>query len=184
MPKLNKKISRFGPWGLYYDGVGKINKKEFDEAISIFNKLISKLDPGGIVLRYKIYPPNCPGQCCSLINKLSEFQKFWLIKAYGNRGVCFGYKKQYQEAINDFDDVLKIDNRNIKSLHNKAHIRLINKDFDTAIEDLSKIISIDPEHSKSYLKRGMAYREIGENEKGYKDLNYHRYLIKEKNVKY
>jgi len=30
----------------------------------------------------------------------------------------------------------------------------------------------------------MAYREIGENEKGNKDLNYHGYLMKEENVKY
>ena len=34
-PKLNKKIRRFDPWGLYYDGVGNINKKEFNKAISI-----------------------------------------------------------------------------------------------------------------------------------------------------
>ena len=178
MSKLNKKICRFDPWGLYYDGVGNLNKKKFDEAISIFDSLISKIDPSGIVHSYKIYPPNCPGQCCALISKLSKLQKYWLIKAYGNRGVCLGYKKEYKEAINDFDDVLKIDNRNIKSLHNKAHIRLITKDFESAINDLTKIILIDPKHSKSYLKRAMAYREIGELQKSRKDLeNYKHFTL-------
>jgi len=174
MYKSVKRTPRLDPWGLYYDGIENINKKNFDEAISIFDKLIIKFNPDSIIFRQR----GCPCAACSPGNNLSKVQKYWLIKALGNRGVCFGYKKNYVEAINDFESVLNIDNKNIKSLHNIAHIKLISRDFYEAIEYLTKIISIDPENSKSYLKRALAFREVGENEKALKDFEYQGYLIK------
>jgi len=172
MYKSIKRTSRLDPWGLYYDGIENINKKKFDKAISIFDKLIIKFNTDNIIFR----PSACPCAACIPGNKLSKAQKYWLIKALGNRGVCFGYKKNYVEAINDFESVLNIDNKNIKALHNIAHIKLIISEFHEAIEYLTKIICIDREHSKSYLKRGIAYREIGEIEKADKDLEIYWYL--------
>ena len=180
MSKSIKRTPRIDPWGLYYDGIENINKKNFDDAISNFDKLIIKFNPGNIIFR----PSACPCAACIPGNKLSKVQKYWLIKAFGNRGVCFSYKKKYEEAVNDFESVLNIDNKNIKSLHNIAHIKLLISDFYTAIKYLTKIITIDPEHNKSYLKRALAYREIDENEKAIKDFEYHGYLIKKNKVRY
>ena len=174
MYKSVKRTPRLDPWGLYYDGIENINKKKFYKAISIFDKLIIKFNPNSIIFRQR----GCPCAACSPGNNLSKVQKYWLIKALGNRGVCFGYKKNYVEAINDFESVLNIDNKNIKSLHNIAHIKLISRDFYEAIEYLTKIISIDPQNSKSYLKRALAFREIGEIEKADEDFEYRDYLIK------
>ena len=173
MYKSIKRTPWLDPWGLYYDGIENINKKNFDDAISSFDKLIIKFNPDNIIFR----PSACPCAACIPRNKLTKAQKYWLIKAFGNRGVCFGYKKNHVEAINNFESVLNIDNKNIKSLHNIAHIKLISSKFYEAIEYFTKIISIDIEHSKSYLKRGMAYREIGEIEKANEDLERYQHLL-------
>ena len=177
MYKSIKRTPRLDPWGLYYDGIENINKKNFDVAISNFDKLIIKFNPDGIIFS----PNGCPCAACfarNKLSKLSKIQRYWLIKAFGNRAVCYGYKKKYEKAVNDFESVLNIDNKNIKSLHNIAHIKLLTSDFHAAIKYLTKIITIDPEHNKSYLKRALAYREIDENEKALKDFEYHGYLIK------
>ncbi len=48
----------------------------------------------------------------------------------------------------------------------------------------TKIISIDSEHSKSYLKRGMAYKEIGDIAKANEDLEHYQYLMRKNSIGY
>lgn len=160
-------------WGIYYDGIEILNKKNFDKALEIFNKLIDEAYLSDFIIGGK--------------RKYSDFEKFWAPRSIGNRGICYTFKNNYEAAIRDFSTVLDIDPRNIKTLHNRAHANLITSNLKKGIRDLSKIIKTidsvklnDPLIKyliKSYLKRSAAYKEVGEIDKSLNDLKRYKFLL-------
>jgi tetratricopeptide (TPR) repeat protein len=62
-------------------------------------------------------------------------------------------------------------NLDLEVTFNRANINYKNKKYDIALEDLSKIISQDPNYTKAYLLGASIYQELNDNDKSLQDLN-------------
>lgn len=74
--------------------------------------------------------------------------------AYTNRGIAYADKKDYDRAIGDFNDAIRI-NPNLAMAYNNRGSAVQSKgDFDRAIADYSEAIGIDPNYAVAYSNRG------------------------------
>jgi serine/threonine protein kinase/ankyrin repeat protein/cytochrome c-type biogenesis protein CcmH/NrfG len=77
----------------------------------------------------------------------------------------------YDNAIKQFDEVIKIDPKNVSGYAWRGNTyRRINQ-FDTAVKDFNEAISLDPKYSFAYSRRGEAYRAKGDFKAAIKDFN-------------
>src|SRR5262249_31330521 len=82
---------------------------------------------------------------------------------YVNRGSAYADKKDYERAIADFTEAIRIDSTNSPSFRDPLpHIRRANayfekRDYDRAIGDLTEAIRLDPTNPGTYQGRGCIY---------------------------
>lgn len=67
-----------------------------------------------------------------------------------------------QEAMNQCNAVIKMDDRNTEAYSMRARIYKKNLDFPNAINDISKNILINPSNADFYLERGNYYQEFNQ----------------------
>jgi len=73
---------------------------------------------------------------------------------YTNIGRAYMLKNDYKKAINYLNEGIKIDNKSIPSYLNRAVAKQKSNDLEGAIEDFSKIISIDKNNATAYYSKG------------------------------
>lgn len=76
------------------------------------------------------------------IQKMGD--KAWS-NAYNNRGVAYKDKEDYQKALLDFDQAIKIDRANKYAWANRGEVKGINGDINGGVEDIKEAILIDLE---------------------------------------
>ncbi|MCO5164955.1 MAG: hypothetical protein M9894_01120 [Planctomycetes bacterium] len=62
-----------------------------------------------------------------------------------------------EQAVQDFDEVLRLDPGNPRALTNKAAVLIARQEFDNARAYLDNAISADPELSEAYFQRGLIH---------------------------
>lgn len=72
---------------------------------------------------------------------------------YYNRGNCYLSNKQYEEAENDFSEVLAVDETNFMAFHNRAQARLRQSKRTAACSDFNAAITHGSEISQSYITK-------------------------------
>ena len=90
--------------------------------------------------------------CTSLI----EFGQETLEKlalAYSNRGYYLSNKHQYDRAIPDLDQAIRLDPQNVLALVNRAHAHTGAEQYDHALADLERAIEIDPSYAPAFNDR-------------------------------
>ena len=89
---------------------------------------------------------------------------------YVNCGIAYMEKGQYDLAIRDFDEALRIDPRNASAYINRGLTYLVQGQHDLAIRDYGKAIEIDPSNANAYHSRCIAYSRLGLDQQVIKDL--------------
>jgi tetratricopeptide (TPR) repeat protein/V8-like Glu-specific endopeptidase len=74
-----------------------------------------------------------------------------------NWGIKHLEKKQYNEAIAEFTEVIRMDPGFPKAYLNRGIAYMGRKEYDTAIADFSQVIRIEPRDAMAYTNRGLAY---------------------------
>jgi len=93
---------------------------------------------------------------------------------YLNRAACYLKTKQNTRALQDCEDVLKIDKNNVKGFFRRAQAQIELKEFDSAILDLKKVLELDPSNQpaqaelKKIEARVVAYKK--QQQKAYASL--------------
>jgi len=77
--------------------------------------------------------------------------------AYNNRGNAYYAKKDYDHAIADYTEAIRLDPKYALAHINRGNAYKVKGDYDRAIEDYSEAIRLDPEDALAYFKRGNAY---------------------------
>ncbi len=77
--------------------------------------------------------------------KLGGLTKEELLDLYINRGACLGILRRHKEAIKDFDMAIGIESKDIRVLFNRGVAYANDGKKEKAIEDLEKVIEIDPD---------------------------------------
>jgi len=90
--------------------------------------------------------------------------------AYNGRGLAFYEIKQYDAAVSDFIQALKLDPGFATAYYNRGNAYDARKDYGKAIADYSKAIGYKPEYAKAYNNRGLIYGRVGEFKKAVHDF--------------
>jgi len=85
--------------------------------------------------------------CATTEKKMSESRD---PKFYNNRGIAYGEKAQYDQAISDFNKAIEINPRYVKAYNNRGIIYRLKGQYDQAISDFNKAIEINPMDAQPY----------------------------------
>jgi TPR repeat protein len=77
--------------------------------------------------------------------------------------------KEYDQAIEQYDHVIRIDPQHLNALNNRGNAYLAKGAYDQAIADFDKAIAIKPDFATAYANRGNAYQDRGEFDRAIRD---------------
>jgi tetratricopeptide (TPR) repeat protein len=81
---------------------------------------------------------------------------------YTNRGVEYEIKKEFDKAIVDHDQAIKIDAKNPAPYNNRGNAYAGKQDWEHAIADFDMAIKLNPKYAEAFFNRGMAKRNRGD----------------------
>jgi tetratricopeptide (TPR) repeat protein len=93
-----------------------------------------------------------------------------LANLYYNRGLAHSLKREYDPAIQDLDQVLKISANDAEALAERGADYFGKQDFDHALADFDQSISLDPKSFRTYQNRGAVYNAKGLYDKAVADF--------------
>jgi tetratricopeptide (TPR) repeat protein len=91
-------------------------------------------------------------------------------EAYNNRGIAYGKKGQFDQAISDLTKALKINPRYARAYYNRGIAYGKKDQYDQAISDYTKALEINPRFAGAYYNRGIAYYYKREYDKSLEDV--------------
>ena len=93
--------------------------------------------------------------CTRVIQSGRENQRD-LASAYFNRGLAYGHKGDFDRAIRDFDQAIKINPNYPDALNNRGLAYISQGQFDRAIQDFDQVLKLDPKDADAIRNRAMA----------------------------
>jgi len=133
-------------------------------------ELIACIDPKNLDWDAKIRA------CTQMIDKGRHVYSFdQLFAAINNRGFSHHQKHQYDAALADYDEAIRLNNPNKQFLasiySNRGNSWLSKGDLKRAIADQSQAIRLGPKNAAFYTNRARAYREQGDLDHALADFN-------------
>lgn len=116
---------------------------------------------------------NKEGLYYSAITQLDEVAKLCpnLPEAYIERGIAYYNLDLNNEALADFNSVIRIDSSRAVAYYYLGQISKESKKFDEALNYFNKLVELDSTYYKPYFQRGMVYYELKKYEEAIDDLS-------------
>lgn len=136
-------------------------QKDYNNAIKTFNMLLlidkdNNKAIQGIALAYKKQLDND--------NAIFYYKKALSLNAspsiYNSIGLCYTQKKDFSEALRNFQSALKISPQNEEYLYNQALAYLELRDYINVLDSINKILSINSNNSKALLLKDLIEGKI------------------------
>jgi tetratricopeptide (TPR) repeat protein len=108
--------------------------------------------------------------CTSILNR-SGLDNKSRGSALNARGQAFGNKIQYDRAIEDFDEALHLDPRNVVFYNNRGWAFTGKGDPDRGIQDLDEALRLNPKYVMGYVNRGHAFNLKGDFDRAIQDFD-------------
>jgi TonB family protein len=89
---------------------------------------------------------------------------------YYNRGLMYVDKKDYDRAIVNFTEAIRLDSNYAKAYNNRGYTYAQKGEYDMAIADCNEAIRLNPNSAYAYDSRGFAYMGKKEYEKAIEDF--------------
>ncbi len=161
--------------GHYYIGLAFYKMKKWEEAIDNFSKAISMK----ATINYHWAYFNRANSYSQLNNLEAAFNDYNividlkpdLIVAYLNRSLLFLNKNLKTEALKDLFTALSFENENIKVLKELSRQLVLNKEFNLALIQYSKLVKLQPFDFTNYQKRGTCYLSLHKYEESITDFD-------------
>ena len=115
-------------------------------------------------------------EACSRAIASKKFKKRVLSLLYTNRGVEYGLKSDFERAIADHDQAIKVDPKNPIAYNNRGNAYDGKREFDRAIADYDQAIKLDPKYAAALYNRGLAKQKKGDMAGGEADIAEARLL--------
>ncbi|MCP4615048.1 MAG: tetratricopeptide repeat protein [Bradyrhizobium sp.] len=91
--------------------------------------------------------------------------------AYNNRGNAYIAKGDFDRAIQDFDQSIKLNANYAKPLSNRGVALMRKGEYDGAIEAFDEAIRLKPSYANAYLNRAEAYLKKGDHARAIEDYD-------------
>jgi len=108
--------------------------------------------------------------CTAIIESDADNPKVLAI-AHNNRGNAFIRKRQYEQAIKDYDESIKLNPNYAKPLNNRGVAYQKEGKYDRAIEDFDAAIKIDPNYLDAFANRAETYQKKGDYPRALRDFD-------------
>ena len=93
-----------------------------------------------------------------------------LVVAYNNRGLAYQDLGDFERAIADYGEALRLDPGYALAYNNSGLSYANLGDFDSAIADYGEALRLDPGLAFAYGNRGIVFLELGRNEEAERDF--------------
>src|SRR6267378_3089554 len=101
--------------------------------------------------------PDVGGAACSRIIDDASEQVAERVKAFKNRGRGAFNAKDYDRAIADYGEAIKLSPKDAWAFAHRCEAYESKEDHDAAVADCTEAIKIDPKYGWAYNNRGVAY---------------------------
>jgi len=91
--------------------------------------------------------------------------------AYNNRGNAYDDKEEYNQAISDYNQALKIEPDYADAYFNRGNTYYKKGEYEQALSDYNQVLNIDPNYAKVYTNRGNVYKDKKEYNQAISDYN-------------
>jgi tetratricopeptide (TPR) repeat protein len=92
-------------------------------------------------------------------------------KSYNDQGLEALKKNQYDQAITDFNQAIKLNPKFDLAYNNRGFAYYSKKNYDKALADFNKAIALNPKYAVAYSNRGMIYSAKRDFNKAFADYN-------------
>ena len=134
-------------WAKQKVGVMHLKLRNYEQAIEAF----------GVIIRERKQDPDSRPKSVAV--------------AYSDRGMAYINMQDYDRAIEDFNQVLKLDPTHAQSFNNRGTAYVYKGNYDLGIRDFNKAIELDPKLAAAYHSRGAAYARQGKFEQARPDFD-------------
>ncbi len=91
--------------------------------------------------------------------------------AYNSRGIVWQDKAEYDIAIKDYGEAIRLDPKDAVAYYNRGNAWRAKKEYDKAIKDYDDAILVDPKDAAAYRNRGNAHFYTKDYDKAIKDYD-------------
>src|SRR5918995_29167 len=150
-------------------GIVYKRKGEIDRAITDFSDGIKCLPPKIEPIKQNLVPDAITSQ---LSTQTPEQNNLALQAAFIHfqRGLAYYDKQQYDKAIADFTEAIRINPADASGYVGRGAAYLNKDELYRAIADFSEALKLSPGQAFAHLQRGIAYHRIGETDKALADF--------------
>jgi formylglycine-generating enzyme required for sulfatase activity/lipoprotein NlpI len=108
---------------------------------------------------------------CTALIKSNQRNSQVLAIAYNNRGNAYTGKGEYELAIQDYDESIKLNPNYAKPLNNRGVVYQKERHYDLALKDFNAAIDIDPNYADAFANRAELYQKNGDYPSALKDFD-------------
>ena len=90
-------------------------------------------------------------------------------EAFNKRGIDHARSGEYQQAIDEFDQTIRLDSNNAKAYYNRGLVHAHLGKSQQALEDFNQTIRLDPNNGAVYFSRGHVYYDLGKKDRACDD---------------
>jgi tetratricopeptide (TPR) repeat protein len=93
------------------------------------------------------------------------------VNTFNDRGIARVYKGEYDDAIGDFNEAIRLDPRDAVTYNNRGVAWERKGEDDRAIADYNEAIRLDPKYADAYSNRGLFWKRKGDYDRAMADKN-------------
>jgi tetratricopeptide (TPR) repeat protein len=108
--------------------------------------------------------------CTALIQSGKEAKES-LADAFVSRGIAYDFNGEYDRAIQDFGEAIKLNPDDAENFYLRASAYRHKGENGPAIQDYDQAIKLNPYDDIAFISRGIAYMNKGEYDRGIQDFN-------------
>jgi tetratricopeptide (TPR) repeat protein len=107
---------------------------------------------------------------CTAVIRSGRQSRDELARAYFNRGRAWSDQGQYDRAMPDFDEAIRLDPDYPDAFNSRGVTWAGEGQYEKAIADFSEAIRLDPNYAIAIFNRGLAARNLGRTDQAARDF--------------